>query len=233
SRDIGHGSRHLQWGVVAGIALNDINSKSSGTVSSSLHTYTDYYSTNGGTFVDTDVQRTNPSFTLLPDGNGGFVLGGYETTVPLNTTPDTSRTTNVTTVGGASVAGRWQVKGAYFLVKLGPSLRAQLTDHLGVTASLGLAGAYAGTRYSAYEAYTLTQLPDVTLDTTESSSTAKFLKGYFADVNLEWNANETMGLFGGVTAQKLSDYTQELGGRSARVDLGSAVGLRGGVSIRF
>jgi hypothetical protein len=232
SRDIGRSAHHMQWGVVAGIALNDINSKASGTVNSTLHTYTDYYSTNGRTFVD-ETQLTNPSYTLLPDGNGGFVIGGFETTVPLNGVPDATRSTNVSTVGGASVAGRWQVKGAYFMFKLGPSVRAQLGEHLGLTASLGLAGAYAGTRYSAYEAYTVAALPGVTLDTTESSSTAKFLKGYFADLNLEWSANETMGLFGGVTAQQLSDYTQTLGGRTAKVDLGSAVGLRGGVSIRF
>ncbi len=232
SRDIGRGSRHLQWGMVAGITLNDINSKSAGTVSSTLHTYTDYYSLNGQ--VITAVHLTNPSFGELVDSNGQVVSGaGLETTVALAAVPDASLTTDISTVGAASVAGRWQVKGSYFMLKLGPSVRTQLTDRLGLTASVGLAGAYAGTRYSAYEAYTLTDLPGITLDTTESSTATKFVKGYFADLNLEWTANETLGLFGGVTAQQLSDYEQKLGDRSAKIDLGSSVGVRGGISIKF
>jgi hypothetical protein len=65
------------------------------------------------------------------------------------------------------------------------------------------------------------------------STTTRFLAGYFADLNLEWSLNETMGLFSGVTAQKLNDYEQKLGDRVAKIDLGNSVGIRGGVSIRF
>jgi hypothetical protein len=61
----------------------------------------------------------------------------------------------------------------------------------------------------------------------------KFLNGYYADLNLEWAANERTGLFGGFTAQKFDGYDQQVNGRTARIDLGSSVGLRGGVSIRF
>ncbi|MBI2497893.1 MAG: hypothetical protein HYV75_08295, partial [Opitutae bacterium] len=46
-------------------------------------------------------------------------------------------------------------------------------------------------------------------------------------------ANEITGLFGGLTAQKLGDYDQVVGGRTAKVDLGSSVGIRAGVSIKF
>ncbi len=232
SREIGHGTSRLQWGLIAGITLNGINSKSAGTVSSTLHTQTDYYSLNGQ--VITAVHLTNPSTGDILDSDGNvLVSGGLETTAALNALPDGTLSTNLSTTGGANVDGNWQVKGSYFMVKFGPSIRTQITDRLGLTASLGLAGAYAGTRYSAYEAYTLTELPGVTFDTTESSTMDKFLHGYYADVNLEWTANETLGLFGGVTAQQLSAYEQKLGNRTAKIDLGSAVGIRGGVSIKF
>jgi len=36
-----------------------------------------------------------------------------------------------------------------------------------------------------------------------------------------------------LSAQKLGDYSQALGSRTARVDLGSSVGLRGGINIKF
>jgi hypothetical protein len=66
-----------------------------------------------------------------------------------------------------------------------------------------------------------------------STTTAKFVRGYYADVNLEWSTNDTLGLFTGFTTQKLSSYDQKLGDRVAKVDLGSSVGIRGGVSIKF
>jgi hypothetical protein len=36
-----------------------------------------------------------------------------------------------------------------------------------------------------------------------------------------------------VTAQQLDSYEQKLGDRTADIDLGSAVGIRGGVTVRF
>jgi hypothetical protein len=143
------------------------------------------------------------------------------------------------TVGGATVHGRYQVKGGYFLLRLGPSMHTQITEHLGLNASIGLAGAYAGTRYTATETV---DIPNLGTDTSpalvstldpEQSDARRFVTGYYADLSLEWAANDTTGLFGGFTAQSISAYNQVLGARTARVDIGSSVGLRGGVSIKF
>lgn len=239
SRELSRGSRHFRWGVAAGIALNDINSKTSGTVVSTLRSYTDYYSTNGLTVPA--EQLSNPFAVSTTDLNGDGFLDVNELTVPINVAPEAGMTTDVLQAGGASVTGRWQVKGAYFMIKLGPTLRTQITDRFGVTASVGLAGAYAGTRYSATESFSVSALPDEELTTLDpetgdsmiSSTESKFLTGYYADLNLEWDANEVFGLFGGVTAQQMSSYDQKLGDRTAKIDLGSAVGIRGGVSVRF
>jgi len=232
ARDFGRGSRRFHWGMIAGVTLNDINGKSAGTVSSTLHTRTDYYSTGGN--VVAPERLDNPSFTTFFDSSGNPIVDtSFETTTALSGVPDASLTTDVATPNGTNVDGRWQVKGSYFMFRVGPSLRTQITDRLGLTASIGLAGAYAGTRYTAVESFTVPDLPDVVVEANEASTTAKFLSGYFADLNIEWAANEVLGLFGGVTAQQLSDYEQKLGERSAKIDLGSSVGLRGGISIRF
>jgi len=238
SRSLSRASQRLQWGLIAGISLNDINSKIAGAVSATLRTTTDYFSLNGltATPLPESGAASNPTYNALYDASGNLLSSlGLETTVPLSAVPDASLSGKETTaVGGATVTGRWQLKGSYFMVRVGPSLHTQLTEHLGVSASAGIAGAYAGTHYTAFESMQIPDLPaDQTLSVTEESDTSKFLGGYFADLNFDWAANERTGLFGGITAQKFDGYDQTLGGRTARVDLGNSVGLRGGISIKF
>jgi hypothetical protein len=107
-----------------------------------------------------------------------------------------------------------------------------VTEHFGVSASVGVAAAYAGTEYAATESFNV-PLVGTAVSITDTSEKNKFLSGYYADFNLDWSANDIMGLYGGVSAQKLSAYTQTLVDRSARIDLGNAIGLRGGVNIKF
>jgi hypothetical protein len=225
----------LQWGVETGISLNGINAKSVGSVTATLHARTDYYSLNGAA-APAAPYNSSQAFVDFLDADGNVVgASGLETTVPLADTPDGP--TQVTdTVGGTTINGNWQIKGAYYMLRLGPSVRTQLTSRLNVSASAGLAGAYAGTTYSVAETF---QVPDVegavvggAVGTQESTET-KFLSGYYADLNLEWLANERTGLFTGFTAQKFGGYDQAVAGRTARIDIGSSVGLRGGISIKF
>lgn len=229
--------KRFELNFSAGVAVNGINNKAAGDVTSTLRTYTDYYSLNGQPVpVDSDGEGyTGPSFSNRIGADGSVeLINATETTTTISDAPVLSET--VDTPGGTTVRGRWQVKGAYFMMRVGPSLRAQLTERLGLSASLSLAGAYTGTRYTATE---IIDIPNVdsggTISTpvTEFTDKNKLLAGYYADVNLEWAANETTGFFGGLSAQKFGGYDQELGTRNARIDLGSSVGLRGGVSIKF
>ncbi len=219
----------LQWSLVAGVALSDINAKANGTVASTLQARTDFYPLNGQ--VAPPAPYSAPSFgqTLDADGN---VAGsdGIETTTPLVAVPAFSANTSL--AGGAAVQGNWQIKGAYFLFKLGPAVRTQLWSRLGLSASAGVAGAYSGSRYSVVESMTLPDVADP-ISVTEESIESKFLSGFYADVSLDWMINERTGFFGGVTMQQLGDYDQSAGGRTARIDLGNTVGLRGGINIRF
>ena len=226
-------ANRLQWGVLAGITLNGINSKTAGTVISTLNTRTDYYSLGGATVPEASYFA--PSFADYLSSSGEVLrTDGLETTVPIVAAPLSHAET--TTPRGIEVDGNWQVKGAYFMVRLGPTIRTQLTTRFGVSASLGVAGAYTGTTYSVTETFQVPDLEGLIIGAgrgIEQTSETKFLSGYYADLNLEWVATERTGLFGGFTAQKFDGYDQSVGSRTARIDLGSSVGVRGGVSIKF
>jgi len=237
SRTFGRISRRIQWGVTTGLTLNSISSKTSGSVTSTLNSHTDYYAIHGTLPDFPDGGHTGP--TGIPYIVDGVIVSGsgLETTVPLSQTQDAVSTNN-SVAGGATVQGRWDVKGAYFMMKLGPSLHAQFTDRWEMTASAGFAGAYAGSTYTGAETFTVAGLPDGStpgVQDIQQSNANKFLTGYYADLTIEWAANDRTALFGGIAAQQLSDYEQTLAdtGQLARIDLGTAVGVRGGISIRF
>jgi hypothetical protein len=224
SRILGKASGRIQWSLLSGVSLTDINNKIYSDVNASLVTRTDFYSLNG---------QAAPA---VPDG-ANYVApsnptGLFEDTVPISQQP--SDHTETTATGAATVHGKYQVRGAYFLVRLGPAFRAQLSEHLGLSGSVGVAGAYAGTLYTAVETLDLPNMTtSISTANPESSFATKFVGGYYADLSLDLAANETTALYAGVVAQRLGDYDQKLGLRSARIDLGTTVGLRGGVSIKF
>lgn len=230
---LGRRHKRFQWSLVTGISLNNINNKVNSSVLSTLLTRTDYYSLQGQPAPGLPPGKAYeaPTYGEFKNAAGNTIaLNGLETTTQLAATPTLSEETEM--AEGVIVNGNWQVKGAYFMVRVGPSLRAQLSPRWGVSATLGLAGAYAGTNYTVVESF---ENPDVTgtFQEIDGTSVRKFLGGYYADINLDWTANDIVGLFGGVTAQHFDDYEQKVGGRTANIDLGSAVGLRGGISIKF
>ncbi len=225
-------TKRISVGLSAGLAINGINNKTTGDVSATLNTYTDYYSLHGQAAPTTSLTAvySSPTFSDLTS-NGVVFSNGFETTVPISAQPDANTLTAVT--GGTTVHGLWEVKGAYMMLRFGPSLRAQVTSRLTLTASLGLAGAYSGTTYSATESFLIPVVGTSITESTVTSSANKLLSGYYADLNLEFAANERTGLYGGVSLQKLGAYDQTLEGRTAHIDIGTSSGVRGGVNIRF
>lgn len=220
----------FEWGLTAGVTLNSLNAKTGGTVTSTLHTYTDYFKLNG--FLVTGA-KGGPTFEdiLNADGSAVAVSQGRETTVTLDNVPVAGLSTDVSTPGGATVKGNWQVKGGYFLMRFGPSIRARLSDRWSLSASVGVAGAFVGTRYAVTEQLEIPGIITITDETSETVS--KVVSGYYADFNVDWWATDRSGLFAGVNAQYLDGYDQTMAGRTAKIELGSAVGLRGGFNVKF
>ncbi len=227
SHVMGKLSKRTEWSLVAGLALNSINCKTVGDVNSTLNTKTDFFSLNGQPAPTTSLIAPYTPPTYDP------VNTTYETTTQLNAVPDPALSTQSAVAGAVIVHGNWQVKGAYLMVRAGPSIHTQLTERLGLGASLGVAGAFASSFYSTEQTI---EVPDVGAPLTTGALvnyTSKFLGGYYADFNLDWTANERTGLYGGLSAQKLGNYNESVSNQTAHIDLGTSVGIRGGISIKF
>lgn len=231
SRVFGKLGNRIEWGLAGGVALNPVNSKTGGAVRATLSVYSDYFRLASTLPAGVKSGPTFADFNTTVDGDDQSL----ETTVPVGATPDTTVAgtgKTVTTAGGAAIDGNWKIKGAYFLMRVGPQLRAQLTERLGLSASIALAGAFSGTRYTVFESLTVPDLPDPITEEAEDAKGA-FLTGLYADVNVDWAVTERTGLYAGVNMQKFGSYDMEVGGRTAKIDFGNAVGIRGGMNFKF
>lgn len=177
----------------------------------------------------------NGNQVLDAGGNGVFTY--VETTILMTDQP-LQRTT---TISGGTVLNQWDLRGAYFTFRLGPSVSYLITEHLRANLSAGLSVVFAGTNYTVAQTYQ----PD-TADPVVSTATDdedKFLSGYYVDATLEYDFTDRTGLYAGVTYQNNGSYTQtaELDDTAtgshasykALVDLSSLSGFRMGMTFRF
>ncbi len=219
----------VEWGIGGSIGLTDINSKARGAITATLKTLTDFYSLNG--LAAPAAPYSGPSFTDLLDSGGNLVSsGGLETTTPIGDTPVARTETSV--VGGAEIDGYWQIKGAYYLIRVGPQLRARLTDRLAINVSAGFAGAYVGTTYRVEEVLR-TPNPDISITSNEERDQSEFSTGFYGELSAEFWMTPRTGLFAGATYHTLGTYEQSLSGRVANIDLGKGAGFRFGLITRF
>jgi hypothetical protein len=226
-RKLGTFGGKIEFGLLFGMGMTDINGKTSGEVKATLKTLTDLYSLGGQAAPATPYVA--PSYTNYTASNGTIFGSSFETTVPLGAQP-TSRTTT-TTPNGATVTGTWQIKGAYFLFRAGPVLRFPVGNRIAINASAGFAGAYIGTQYRIDESLRVPGVLPIRVEGEQDYT--KFMTGAYVEINAEWLVTERTGFFAGVTAETLDKYEQTLAGRTAAVSVGSNVGFRMGITTRF
>ncbi len=227
ARRIGKIGNRIEWGLGGSIGLTDVNSKARGSITSTLRTLTDYYSLLGAAAPNSPY--SGPSFNDLTDANGNVIsLNGRETTTPLGDTP--VQRTETATVGAAQIDGYWQIKGAYYLIRVGPQMRFRVSDRFAFNASAGFAGAYVGTTYRVEE---VLNVGTITVRADEERDQSEFSSGFYGELTAEfWLTNRT-GFFGGATYHSLGTYEQSLNGRTANIDLGKGAGFRLGIITRF
>lgn len=238
-RTLGKLSKRVEVGLLFSIGVSDINAKSRGTVRSTLHTVTDTYAVNAGPngALDPTQTYTGPTFTDYTEADGtvitpgGIGAGGTETTKPLYDTPTSS--SEKTEAGKALIDGFWQIKGAYYMLKLGPDFRVQFTEKFAVSFGGGVSGAYVGSKFRIEESIDLPDTPNPVRLQGESLDQKKFIPGYYADLNAEWWVTQRTGFFAGVTYEKAGSYDQSFMGRTAKVDISSGGGFRFGLTTRF
>lgn len=242
SRDMGKlfGTR-ATWSIVAGVSMNDISAKTSANVQAAITTITDIYSLDGQVLPEPPYTSPSSSSSTVLDSSGAAVLNADGTTQ--TTTVDTSILLNnkpldrstQTAVDTASVNARWDLKGAYFSMRVGPAVWVPITSRFRANMSAGPVVVYAGSTYSVVQTFTPQTGPDIT--DTSFDTVNHVMPGYFADASLQFDLTEHTGFFAGAVFQSAGSYTQTLNNAAAqystKVDLTNQNGLRAGMTIRF
>jgi hypothetical protein len=238
--------KRFEWGVNFSAGVSDINVKTRQLVRANLIKTTDRYG----------IRTSDSSNNVI--GASSFPNWWYNSTADLISVDANSVVTGAATseaytynseqykflqytnplstgavsYGNADVYGYWQVKGAYYMLRVGPTARFELSKKWTISASIGVAGAFAGTRFIADE---FILLDDVSgpIRVQEESEEKRIVPGYYGDINIERWITVRTGFYLGYGYEKLGDYTQHLGARSAQIDLGTSSGFRFGVITRF
>ncbi len=263
----------FEWGIAGGLKLVGINAKANAVIPAYLTVTTDIYKTvkttqNGGVMPNIS-QPTGDGKSLDVVNLAGGIVYQYKDsfTKPLNYTVSgditglTPLDVNPANVSwGTSgldpqgrivnIQGNWQLKGAYYLMRLGPTFRYRFNDSFAVSGTVGLAQGWVGTTFKADEAYdnyfdvyaadgkTLAPLSTAAaaqvFRSTEENVTHKFVSGVYGELNVEYWMTERTGFYLGVSKQAMREYSQKpLSGRTAKVDLGSTSGWKIGIMTRF
>jgi hypothetical protein len=245
-RDMGKLGKKWKWSFTAGFSIADIHSSTFANVGTTLTTLTDTYDLFGQ--VPPPAPFTSPgaiSQTAL-NSSGQAVGGSTATTTqeagqtilignrPIQNLPGNGETIVNTDVFSTN---RYFIEGAYYTLRVGPTLIMPINSRLRLTLSAGPALIYAGSEYNVLE--------DLVYATGEPALTqlyqkenTKLLPGYYVDVNLRYDLTETAGFYVGGIYQGAGSYSQSMtsGSNTAyttKVDFGSEEGVKGGLTVRF
>jgi hypothetical protein len=231
--DMGKVLKRFDWSIVAAVGVNDIAASLNDTVAARLTTVTDTYNLFGRLPPAAPYSAPSSVTTTVTNADGTTSSDTADTTTLLGNRPIDRSTSS--TVDSTSVRNRWKLKGAYYTVRVGPSVSFQLLSRLKITMSAGLAGVYAGSTYSVNEAFQ----PETGAEISSSldDETTTFLAGYYADASLQFDATERTGFYVGAVYQATGSYDQKISTANANyvtnVDLNSLNGFRAGLTYRF
>lgn len=248
ARDIGLIGKRASWGIAFSIGMNDINGKTTKAITADEVVYTGEYKLNG----TIPNPGSDGSYYSAPSpANISLGQGGIEDTVTLsqNPLPETdsngkkaSNSGSVTIPNGATVTGQWKIKGAYYLMRLGPQFRYYASKRFSFSANAGIAAAYAGSDFDVDETLTSPTIATLSAQPTfvGTSHKREFLLGGYAEANAEFWITFRTGLYGGVVYEALGKYNHEFAGPipnstlgNADVNVGSGLSFRLGLITRF
>lgn len=248
ARDLGHAFFRFDWNMNAGLSLNDLRAKMNGVEKANITTITDTYSLNGAPapaapYVapsTTSITVIDASGNPLLNADGSSVTIQVDNSTLLSNTPETRTTTTVVDVG--SVLNHYDLKGAYFTFRAGPTLVFPITQGLRATLSLGAALVYAGTTYTVEQDFKPATGDDII--STENNTVAKLLPGYYVDAGMELQLTNRTGFYVSAIYQNNGSYSQAIANNGSpglpntanyvsKIDLSSLQGFRFGVNVRF
>jgi hypothetical protein len=245
---LGRVGKRFEWGVSAGFSLTDFSASSTGTVTSQLLKDTARYALEAGattaavtnpvggrlTLV-TDPDNPASTVSIIRDGSSVDGLDGADqsSTVLLSETPLSEELRDTSNGRTVLVGGHWQLKGAYYTVRLGPVFRFYATEKFALSVNGGFAFTYVGSTFRAREELLGVDVSMPVL-VSDENTTQDIVPGYYADLNAEYWMTERTGFYFGFGYQQLGDFQQKrMRGRSAKMDLGNSTGYRFGIITRF
>ena len=247
-RDMGSVGKHMKWAKTAGFSIADIHSGTYASVPTNLTTITDTYDLFGQ--VPPPAPFSSPgSISQTAFNSSGQSVGGSTATTtqeatqtirigkrPIQNLPGTNYGESVVTTQVDST-NRYFIEGAYYTLRVGPTLIMPLTSKLKLTLSAGPALIYAGSEYNVLE--------DLVFATGEPALTqlyqkenTKLLPAYYVDVNLRYDLTDKAGFYVGGLYQGSGSYSQAISSGAntsytTKVDFAGEEGVKGGLTVRF
>jgi len=136
------------------------------------------------------------------------------------------------TTASGTLTGYQRLSGQSFSLRLGPFAEWYFTPKISLSASAGLTLAPTMIDYDFSETALLAGGGGAIVASGHSSE-AKLLYGPYVGGMLRYDFNECWGVFVGARFQNLTDLTQSIGDRTARLDAGATVYATAGISWRF
>jgi len=255
ARDIGLIGKRASWGIAFSIGMNDISGKTSQAITADEVITTATYKLNEPIpSTPGDTSSTGTYYSAPSPGSFSQGAGGVEDTARLSASPidpvtkqpiDFSKGQSLpyTVVqNAATVTGQWKIKGAYYLMRLGPQFRYYANRRFSFSGTAGIAGAYAGSDFTVDETLTAPVISTLTSQPNfvGTSHKREFMVGGYAEANAEFWITFRTGFYGGVVYEALGKYkhefvdpftTKSLG--VANVNVGSGLSFRLGLITRF
>lgn len=226
--------KRFEWGLAATAGISEFNAKTRRGITVNLRGYEYTYnlsgslpgdgSTGGPTFSADETEETTAAIGILPNGYDEDT-DNYEHNYQAGGRPVTDRTVDVN--------GYWQVRGVYYLYRVGPFIRLPLTRRFSISASAGYMGAYVGSKFRYEETMTIPEVSAAYTTGDVVKNNQHYISGYYGDLNVEWWLSTRTGFYVGAAYEKMGDYTQIHDGRRADVKMDGGAGFRFGIITRF
>jgi hypothetical protein len=251
-RDMGKLGKRVKWAITAGFSIADIHSSTYANVPTTLQTVTDTYDLFGQVPPPAPYSSPNSISQAVFNSAGQAVTGSgssgqtqeVDQTILLGNQPALPRTTAYTDI---LTTNRYFIEGAYYTLRIGPTLIVPFGSHLKLSISGGPDLIYSGSELNVLENLTVDETGNVVPQLYQKENT-KIMPGYYVDVDLRYDFTETAGVYVGNVYQGGGSYSQSVPSGttlpgptgatsgtsySTKIDFADQEGVKAGMTFRF
>jgi hypothetical protein len=241
-RDMGKIGKRLKWAITAGFSIADIHASSYANVPTTLTTTTDTYDLFGQVPPPGPYSSPNTISQAVLTSSGGTVSGTSSGTT------STQQANQVTLIGNVPLnrtvvnteiltENRYFIEGAYYTLRVGPTLIMPFGQHLKLSVSAGPDLIYSGSELNVLESLTFDPNEPPITNLLQKENT-KIMPGYYVSLDVRYDLNDTAGLYLGDVFQGGGGYSQSAPSGTgtaytSRIDFGDQEGVKGGLTVRF